>query len=82
MRALVESVDEGTGSNFDREVFTETEVCRRYRLSVPWLRRARLERRGPQYLKIGRMVRYRRQDVEEYLAQYAVETTEATGRAG
>ncbi len=76
MRALVESVGKSTGSVSDREVFTEAEVSRRYGLSVPWLRRARLERRGPRFLKISRMVRYRKADVEEYLAQHAVETFE------
>lgn len=76
MRTLVESVGKSTGSVSDREVFTEAEVSRRYGLSVPWLRRARLERRGPRFLKISRMVRYRKADVEEYLAQHAVETFE------
>ncbi len=76
MRALVESVGKSTGSVSDREVFTEAEVSRRYGLSVPWLRRARLERRGPRFLKISRMVRYRKADVEEYLAHHAVETFE------
>ncbi len=75
MQALVEPVGKTIGSNSDREVFTEAEVSRRYGLSVPWLRRARLERRGPRFLKISRMVRYRKADVEEYLAQHAVETT-------
>lgn len=59
----------------DTELLTEREVSARYRLSVPWLRRARLERRGPTFLKVGeRMVRYRRTDIEAFLESRLVET--------
>lgn len=53
---------------------TEREVDQEYDLKVPYLRRARLERRGPRFLKIGKMVRYRRADIEAFLAAHAVET--------
>ena len=58
------------------EVLTEREVSQDYRLSVPWLRKARRERRGPRFLRIVRMIRYRRRDVEIFLAQHAVEPGE------
>jgi predicted DNA-binding transcriptional regulator AlpA len=57
------------------ELLKEQEVSARYSLSVPWLRRARRELRGPVFLKLGdRMVRYRAVDVEAYLAASAVQT--------
>ena len=52
----------------DEALLREQEVSSLYRLSVPWLRRARVRGDGPGYLKIGqRMVRYRRSDVEQFL---------------
>ena len=57
------------------ELLTEREVADRYKLSVPWLRRARIARRGPAFLRVGdRMVRYRINDVESYLESRIVNT--------
>ena len=56
------------------EILDERQVSRRYGLSKPWLRKARRERRGPPFLKIGKMVRYRRQAVEAFLAAHTVNT--------
>jgi predicted DNA-binding transcriptional regulator AlpA len=58
----------------NREVLNERHVAEEYALSVPYLRRARRERRGPRFLKIGKLVRYRRSDVEAFLAANAIET--------
>ena len=55
------------------EVMKERQVSLEYSLSVPWLRRARREGRGPEFLKIGRMIRYRRDDVEVFLRRHTVE---------
>jgi predicted DNA-binding transcriptional regulator AlpA len=57
----------------DHELLTESQVWHDYRLSLPWQRRTRRERRGPRFLKLGKMVRYRRADIEAYLAAHAVE---------
>jgi predicted DNA-binding transcriptional regulator AlpA len=52
----------------DAELLTEREVAGRYRLSTAWLRRARTDRRGPSFLRIGaRMIRYRPADIERFL---------------
>lgn len=59
-----------------KELLNESEVDQQYGLSRPWLRRCRLEHRGPRFIKMGRMVRYRRKDIEAYLALHAVNTTE------
>jgi len=58
------------------EVLNERQVSELFSLTIPFLRYARAERRGPRYLKIGKMVRYRRVDVEAFLAAHAVETSE------
>ena len=57
-----------------QEVMTERQVSETYGFTVPYLRRARRERRGPRFLKLGKLVRYRRADVEAYLSAHAVET--------
>ena len=59
------------------EVLNERQVQAVYGLSVPYLRRARRERLGPRFLKVGKLVRYRRIDIEAYLSAHAVETNEA-----
>ncbi len=63
------------------EVLTERQVSDLYGFTVPFLRSARAQRRGPRYLKIGKMVRYRRLDVEAFLAAHAVETRQGAARA-
>src|SRR5215472_165895 len=56
------------------EVLNERQVQEVYGFTIPYLRRARRERRGPRFLKIGKLVRYRRTDIEAYLSAHAVET--------
>jgi excisionase family DNA binding protein len=41
-------------------------------VSVAALRRWRLERRGPRFIKVGSLVRYRQSDVEMWLASRPV----------
>jgi predicted DNA-binding transcriptional regulator AlpA len=62
----------------DTELLSEKKVWQRYRLTIPWLRRARREGRGPKYMKLTRMVRYRPSDIEAYLAAHTVETADAS----
>jgi hypothetical protein len=59
-----------------KEVLNEKEVWSEYGLSVPWLRKQRRLRRGPIYLKIGKSVRYRREDLEGFLVDHMVLTTD------
>lgn len=65
----------------NREVLNEREVWEEYGFTIPFLRRARRERRGPRFLKVGKMVRYRRADIEAYLSAHAVETNDRQMRA-
>jgi hypothetical protein len=46
---------------------TETDVARQLRVSLACLRRWRLEKRGPIFVKIGHLVRYRAEDVDSWL---------------
>jgi predicted DNA-binding transcriptional regulator AlpA len=49
-------------------LLNEHDVARISGLSVASVRRWRLLRQGPRYLKIGAAVRYKREDVERWLA--------------
>ena len=57
-----------------QEVLNERQVQELYGFSIPYLRRARREKRGPRFLKLGKLVRYRRSDIEAYLNAHSVET--------
>ena len=59
-----------------QEVPNERQVQEVYGFSIAYLRRARRERRGPRFLKVGKLVRYRRADIEAYLSAHAVETAD------
>ncbi len=48
-------------------LLTESEVAKQLRVSLACLRRWRLEKRGPLYVKIGPLVRYRPEEVESWL---------------
>ncbi|WP_305909598.1 helix-turn-helix domain-containing protein [Methylomarinum sp. Ch1-1] len=43
------------------------EVSKRYGFTMAWLEQQRWRGTGPKYIKIGRMVKYRVADIEEYL---------------
>lgn len=49
------------------ELLTEHDVSRVTGLSLASVRRWRLLRQGPKYLKLGSAVRYRREDVSAWL---------------
>src|SRR5258708_40031976 len=55
-----------TPSNLEA-LLTENDVARITGLSVASVRRWRLLRQGPRYIKIGAAVRYRPQDVAQWL---------------
>jgi excisionase family DNA binding protein len=59
-------------------LLTEEEVAKQLHVSVASLRRWRLERRGPQFIKVGSLVRYRPEEIEAWLA---AQPTGGTGRA-
>lgn len=52
----------------DSYLLNEKELAQYLNLTVHALRRFRFEGRGPAYLKMGRLVRYRPEDVQAWLA--------------
>jgi predicted DNA-binding transcriptional regulator AlpA len=49
------------------QFLTEKQTAERLAVSVAALRRWRSENRGPGYLKFGRLVRYRSEDIDQWL---------------
>lgn len=49
------------------ELLNETEVAKKLRVSLACLRRWRLEKRGPRFVKIGQLVRYRPEELELWI---------------
>ena len=62
------------------KLLTEDEVARQLRVSVASLRRWRLERRGPQFIKVGSLVRYRPEEIEAWLAVLPTEKSSTAER--
>jgi predicted DNA-binding transcriptional regulator AlpA len=58
----------------DKRLLNEREVYQGYGLSIPWLRKARFQRTGPAFVKIGRLVRYRISDIERFLSERVIHT--------
>ena len=50
-------------------LMTETEVAKRLNVSLGSVRRWRLERRGPAFVKVGALVRYRPEDLHTWLSE-------------
>jgi len=58
----------------ENRTLTDVEVARRLGVSRFTVRSWRLKGFGPRFLKLGRAVRYRSSDVDEYERQALVET--------
>jgi predicted DNA-binding transcriptional regulator AlpA len=58
--------------NGGQVLLTEAEVSKQLRVSLAALRKWRVMNRGPQFLKIGSLVRYRQNDVDDWLASVPV----------
>lgn len=56
-----------------RELLSGKEVETEYGLTVPWQRKMRSLRRGPKFIRIGRLVKYRRTDLLAFLNHHVVE---------
>jgi Helix-turn-helix domain len=55
------------------QTLTEAEVSGIMKCTKAALRRWRREGRGPRFLRIGRLIRYRVSDLEEFLDKHASE---------
>jgi predicted DNA-binding transcriptional regulator AlpA len=80
----VEAGDVALESSFassDKRTLTDVEVAARLGVSRFTVRSWRLKGLGPRFLKMGRAVRYRPRDVDEYERQALVETQTQSDRA-
>lgn len=59
-------------TNIAQALLTEAEVSKQLRVSLAALRKWRVMKRGPQFLKIGSLVRYRQGDIDQWLASVPV----------
>jgi len=57
----------------DSELLREPEVTRLYRFGGAWLRKSRRLTTGPPFIRVGRMVFYRRSDLDAFVAAHTVE---------
>ena len=55
------------------QCLTEREVSSRTGLSLSTLRAHRFKRKGLPYIKIGRSVRYRAQDLETFFLEHSID---------
>lgn len=56
----------------DKQVLTTTEAAEMFGMSVSWFNKQRWLGIGPKYLKVGRSVRYRIKDLEDYFSQQEI----------
>ena len=55
---------------------TEKEVAKQIKVSLASLRRWRLLQRGPRFVKVGALVRYRPEDLEQWMESLPAGGTE------
>jgi hypothetical protein len=67
--------------NFPEPLITEGEAATILRVSLTSLRRWRRQGSGPVYRKLGRTVRYRPNDLSEFVASAGRISTSGTGSA-
>ena len=65
----------------EKRTLTDVEVAARLGVSRFTVRSWRLKGLGPRFMKMGRAVRYRPQDVDDYERQALVETQAPSDRA-
>ena len=53
----------------DDDIWTTKQLAEYLKVSIPQVNAFRAYGTGPVYLKIGKLVRYRRKDVEKWLAE-------------
>jgi len=72
-------VQNGCVSTGPGRLLTESEVSNLLAVSVHTLRQWRMGRRGPAFCKIGRIVRYRRSDLDRFISDSTVEVRNGRG---
>ena len=62
-------------SDYNDNYFTPHEAAEYLRTSVSTLAKRRLYGEGPKFCRIGRAIRYRRADLDEFMARSRVQST-------
>jgi Helix-turn-helix domain len=65
--------------NTQTELLNEREAARRLCVSISTIRRRRLHRQPPVWVKVGSRVLYRRQDLESFINASVVRLPEEAG---
>jgi len=73
---------DGDGGRVTVMLLTEPEVAERLRVSLACLRRWRLERRGPRFLKVGSLVRYPADELNRWIESLPAGGAVATSTSG
>jgi predicted DNA-binding transcriptional regulator AlpA len=63
-------------------LLTEEQVAKHLHVSLAALRRWRLEGRGPKFIKVSALVRYRPEELEEWLASQPTGGSSEQHRSG
>lgn len=61
------------------EYLTTQQAAKYLQVSTQWLEIGRVKGYGPKFIKFGRMVRYRRETIDDYLKAREVENTNQGG---
>jgi excisionase family DNA binding protein len=64
------------------KLLTETHVAEKLDVTKPCLRRWRHEKRELPFVRVGRLVRYRAEDVEEFIRANIQQAKESQGHQG
>ena len=62
------------------QLLSQAEFCSYADKSEAWAERARIEGTGPRFVKIGRTVRYRLSDIQEWIDSNSRRSTSSPGR--
>ena len=63
-------------------LLVEGEIAQQIGVSLPTIRRWRYERKGPAYIRMGRTIRYRQEDIDEFIARSVNEHVKPEEQAG
>ena len=63
-------------------IFSSKETAQYLGMSESWLRQSRIKGSGPQFLKVGRSIRYRVEDLNTWLSEQVRQNTLSHLRKG
>ncbi len=76
---LVKTKKAKEGFTMEQKYFNTKEIAEMYSLNTNTLRCWRYQSKGPRYFKIGQLVRYTIPEVDAFMEEHFVKTTEMDG---